>query len=313
MLEDPVLDLFEVVVVLVEDLAGASDVDVAAGHAVPRQVADPLEPRPDQAVLRARLGNGREPVQLALRLAARLGRRTGLLDAVAQRVQLRPFFLLAQLALDRPQLFAQDRLALRFREPFLRSLGDALPELADGDLVLQQLDEMAELGVDRLQLQDLLARREVERHRARDRIRDFERVLQRFRGADHLRRQPEQRHELAQEIEDGAAQGLDLDVDAGPIRLARDPRDEIRIRGDDFNDPDPLDALERDPNAAVRRPQQLHDGRRGSDLVEVLARGLFDLRVPLRDRQHQPVRAHRIVDDAERLGRPTLCGATIEG
>ena len=50
-LEDPILDLLEIEVILVEDLAGAVDVDGAAGELAPRQARHPLEIGDDHAVL----------------------------------------------------------------------------------------------------------------------------------------------------------------------------------------------------------------------------------------------------------------------
>ena len=59
-LEDPVLDLLEVVVVGVEDLAGVLDVEVVVGALVPRQVEQPVEVGPDHAVLG---GGRRQPLE----------------------------------------------------------------------------------------------------------------------------------------------------------------------------------------------------------------------------------------------------------
>ena len=53
-LEDPVLDLLEVVVVGVEDLAGVADVEVVLGLDRPRQLDEPLEIGADDAVLGGR-------------------------------------------------------------------------------------------------------------------------------------------------------------------------------------------------------------------------------------------------------------------
>ena len=112
-LEDPVLDLLEVVVVLVEDLAGVLDVEVVLGLLRPGQLDQPLEVGADDAVL----GGGRrqplQPAELALGLLPRLLGQLRLLDPLAQLVDLGLLLVaLPQLLLDRLQLLAQEVLAL---------------------------------------------------------------------------------------------------------------------------------------------------------------------------------------------------------
>ena len=53
-LEDPVLDLLQVEVILVEDLTGPADVDHHAAQRAPRQARHPFEIRDDHAMLRRR-------------------------------------------------------------------------------------------------------------------------------------------------------------------------------------------------------------------------------------------------------------------
>ena len=83
-LEDPVLDLFEVEVILVQHLAGPVDVDGSAVELAPGQAGQPLEIRDDHAVLGRGGRETGEPAQLALRFALGLVGQTGLLDAAAQ-------------------------------------------------------------------------------------------------------------------------------------------------------------------------------------------------------------------------------------
>ena len=74
-LEDPLLDLLEVVVVGVEDLAGVGDVEVVLGPRAPRQLDEPLEVGADDAVLGGRGRQALEPAELAVGLLARLLRQ----------------------------------------------------------------------------------------------------------------------------------------------------------------------------------------------------------------------------------------------
>ena len=85
-LDDPVLDLLEVEVVVVEDRARVIEVEVVLGERVPRQRENPLEVGADHAVL----GGGRrqplEPRELPVgRLAHVLGQRRARRGARAAR------------------------------------------------------------------------------------------------------------------------------------------------------------------------------------------------------------------------------------
>ena len=112
-LDDPLLDLLEVVVIGVEDLAGVGDVEVVVGLRRPGQLGEPLEVGADDAVLG---GGGRqllEPAELAVGLLARALGQARRLDPLAQLVDLRlALVALAELVLDRLELLAQVVLAL---------------------------------------------------------------------------------------------------------------------------------------------------------------------------------------------------------
>ena len=112
-----------------------------------------------------------------------------------------------------PELLAQEVLALRLGHPLAGLGGDLLAQLADGQLVLEQLDEPPQLGVQHVLFQQLLADRPVAAGwwtRRGTRI---------WRGSssvsaagDHLVRQlVHQRHEPTEQVEDGPAQPLGLE------------------------------------------------------------------------------------------------------
>ena len=167
----PVLDLLQIEVILVQDLARPADVDGAAAELVPRQARHPLEIRDDHAVLRRGRRETREPAQLALRLAPRLVGQPRLLDAAAELGLFAAALLLVpELLLDGSELLAQVVLALRLGEPLLGLGGDLPSQLAHGKLALQQVDQAAELGRDGVELEQLLAGRHVDRHHRRDEV-----------------------------------------------------------------------------------------------------------------------------------------------
>ena len=116
MFEDPVLDLFQTLVVLVEDDPGPNDVDAIRRRLLPGHREQPVEIGPSHRVLRCGRRHLGEPVQLAESLFTRLFRQAGLVDLLAQAVDLlRTLVALAQLFLDGLELLAQVVLALSLR------------------------------------------------------------------------------------------------------------------------------------------------------------------------------------------------------
>ena len=65
---------------------------------------------------------------------------------------------------------AQEHVPLRLRHPLAGRVGDLLAQFADGELAPQQLDEPAQLGIGRIELEDLLPGRPGQRPGRRDQI-----------------------------------------------------------------------------------------------------------------------------------------------
>ena len=142
--EDALLDLLEVVVILIEDLARLWDVDLALGALVPWQRGQPVEIGLDHAVLSRRGRQLRKAIQFALCLLLRLLRHAGLLDLAAKLGNFRlRFARFAQLSLNRLHLLAQVVLALRLAQFFLNFSLQLLAELKNFQLLRDE-------GVDRL-------------------------------------------------------------------------------------------------------------------------------------------------------------------
>src|SRR4029450_2339943 len=119
----------------------------------------PVEVAPGDPELRRHRGDLLQSLELPLRLAPRLGREGGLRGPLGGGPQLRglPALLLAQLTPDGPELLAKKVLALLLRQPLLRPVRHLVLQPADGQLVLEQLVQLAELGQNRIQLENLLA------------------------------------------------------------------------------------------------------------------------------------------------------------
>ncbi len=177
-LEDAVLDLLEVVVVLVEHLAGVRDVEVVLGADRPRQVDDPLEVGAHDVVLGGLHRDHAQAFELVLGHLAHRLRRIGVLELLAQLVDLGVARVaLAELLLDRAHLLAQVEVLLVLGQLVLHLRLDLLPELEQLDLAVedagQPLEALAhvELGEQLL----LLVQRDVQVRG--DEVGDLARVL----------------------------------------------------------------------------------------------------------------------------------------
>src|SRR3954452_10430797 len=144
-LEDAVLDLLDVVVVVVEHLARVLEVEVVFSRRLPRQRRDPLEVRPDDAVL-GRLGRQRlEPLELAVDLPAHVVRQRNRVELTTELAGfLRRLVELAELLADRLELLAQDVLALALVELGLHLALDLRADRDDLELAREDLHERAQ-------------------------------------------------------------------------------------------------------------------------------------------------------------------------
>ena len=144
-LEDAVLDLLQVVVIGVEDLARVGDVKVVLGGAAPRQLDQPLEIGADDAVLGGRRRQALQAPQLAIGLLSGVLGEVRRLDPLAQLVDLGLLLVgLAQLLLDRLQLLAQVVLALALVDLRLDLRLDLGAELDHLQLAGEDLGEAAQ-------------------------------------------------------------------------------------------------------------------------------------------------------------------------
>ena len=131
-LDDAVLDVLEARVVGVEHLARVHGLELLVGLLVPRHGDEPVEVGADRAGLGRLLAHALEPPELLVGLLAHLVRHAGLGDLRAVLLD-DGGGVLAQLALDRLHLLAQEVLALLL----VGALADVLADLA----AQLQLDE----------------------------------------------------------------------------------------------------------------------------------------------------------------------------
>ena len=178
-------------------------------------------------------------------------------------------------------------------------------QLAYGQLALQHVDHAAELGRDRPSRGDPAARH-VEGDDRGDEVQQVARIDDGLHGCPELVGQIGRRlHQPAEDVHHRAPQRVHLrrlrclDRQLGGNL---DPRDEIWLGPDQIQEPDPLEALDHQPDAAVGSPCELVDHPHGADFVEVRQRGRLRLRVPLGHERDQPVAAHHVIDQADRAG-----------
>ena len=147
MLDDPVLDVVETVVVGVEDGARRGDVGAVRRPRRPRQLEHGVEPGADPAGLRALVAASLELADLAQRRLAHLVGQVGLLDpgaVVVGAVRL----VLAELLADRGELLAQQELPLALLHALADVVADLLGHLELGQVAAAPLDQLLQPLVD---------------------------------------------------------------------------------------------------------------------------------------------------------------------
>ena len=163
-LDDAVLDVLEAGVVGVEHLAGVDRVEHLVGAVLPRHGDQPVQVGADHRRLAGLLAHALEPAELLGGLLLDRLRHAGLGDLGAVLLDDRAG-VLAQLALDRLHLLAQEVLALLLVGALADVLADLAAELELGQpLALEADGELEPLGhVERLEDLDLLLERDVGR------------------------------------------------------------------------------------------------------------------------------------------------------
>ncbi len=265
--EDPVLDLAQAVVVLVEDPRGAPQVEVVGGHLVPRQLKQQFEVGADDMVLGGRRRDRFEPPQLAPR--GRLGllgqRRLGdPLGQVGRRLGRRVG--LAQLGADGLQLLAQEILALGAVHLARRLALQLAAQLEDLQLAADHAEDRLEAGLEVRRGEHLVPLVVLHAHAGRQHVGQLERRLDALDRLDHvlvrLRDQLGQAAESAlhgaHERGDHVAVGLghrrghDLGPGGNRVHRVADDADALQAVQQDLHRPVGQPAHTRhDPHAAV--------------------------------------------------------------
>ena len=290
MLDDPLLDLLQPEVVLVEDAARLGQVERDGFGRFPGQLDEPLQIGAHHAVLGRGLGGAGETAQLLAGLLHHFVRHAGRLDRALQLHQLFAIIGLAKLPLDGGHLLAQQGLTLTLAERLAGPLGDLTGEAQDLQPLRQEGRDPVEPRLQVHGLQDLLLLRRLQVE-----IGGHE-VGERSRGAGALDRAHQfggrrLRQEL-QRFQGLAAQMQEPGLDLGPGRLRLGdpsaPGGDEGIALQPFGDLEPLDALAGDVGRPVRPGHIAKDVGERPHPVQRPRSWVGRLKVLLQD-QHQRV------------------------
>ncbi len=232
-LEDALLDLLEPEVVLVEDPGSLADVEVVVGGGVPGQPDQPVDVGPDHADLGRGRGDPAHPVDFLEGPRPDLVGHPGLLHLLAELVDLGLLrVVLAQLALDRLELLAEDVLALGLVDLRLDLALDLPLELEDLHLAVEERRDELEALDDVDRLEKLLALLGGHVGAVGDHVGQQARLADVAGGDGRLRRHGRARLDVLLDLGlDGLHEGLDLEALRGGVRQLLDRRDKVRAGG----------------------------------------------------------------------------------
>ena len=195
-LQDAVLHVLQAVVVLVEDLLRAQEVQLLLAALAPGQLADGLQVGADHLRLHGLAAQPGQALVLPLRFLAGVRGQLEVIELLAQLVQALAVILVAQLFLDGAQLLAQDDLALAVAELLLDLVLDLGLGVEDGDLALHMNQRPAQALLHGEGLQQLLGLRGGDVQVAGDQVGQLAGVL--HSGKDLLHSLPGQARFLPQ-------------------------------------------------------------------------------------------------------------------
>ena len=293
-LEDPLLDLLEAVVVVVQDLLGAGQVLGLAGGLLPGHAHEPLDVVARDRGLRGHRGHRFQPPQLLLGLLADFLGHAGGLDLLLELLDLvRPVVLPPELLMDGLDLLVEVVLLLGLLHLLLDLVVDPAVDVDLVDLDLQQVLEPLETLVRRLGLEKRLLLGGGDGEMGRQRVGEALGVVDLERRREPLEREVvrelgvllEERQHLAHVVLE--AFGVDR---AHREDLDRDG--EVRPPALEGHDAAAAHALDHHLDVAVGKLQGLGDGGDDADFVDVLRRRIVELRVALR-RQEEPLHRRR--------------------
>ena len=307
-LQNPLLDLLQAEVVLVQDLTGGADVHPLLGAGVPGELQAGVEIRPQHRRLGGVGGLLAQALELLEQLlAGLLGQLQGL-NGLVVLLELLFIVALAQLGLDDPQLLPQIIVPLTLVDVLLDLLLNLGLQLEDIQLPAQQ-DHRQLQPLDRVELlQNLLLLGVVDRGILGDKIGDKGRVPGgQHRGQTVLGRAAGELQEVIVERLGLPDQGFDLGgrLGIGEVRHGLHPAEEEGLHLNALGNPSPVLALHKDAQGVPRQPENLLDHADGAHGVEAGEVRIVGLDVLLGHQENLLiVVAHGLLHGADRLFPP---------
>ncbi|MCY1426478.1 hypothetical protein D9M71_422990 [compost metagenome] len=294
-LKDAFLDLFQTIVVGVENLFGTLEVETHLALGLPRHVGEPFDVGAHHCGLGRHRRHLLELVQLGIGLLQGLLAHAGVVDALLQLVDLAVALLaLAELLLDGLHLLVQVVLALAALHLLLDAATDAFLDLQQVDFSVQQrqyvLDTLGKLG----QLEDFLLLLDLQRHMGGHGVYQAARLVDAVQRGQHLGRhllaQLDVLFELTQEAANEyfglALAGIDLVYQA-------DFGTTVAIHFAEALDGATLLTLDQHFHGAVRQFQQLQDSGNGAHAIQSVFARVVIGRIPLGNQKNLLVPRHR--------------------
>src|SRR5215469_3094740 len=304
-LENALLDLVQIIVVLIEDLARVGDIEIVLGRNTPGHSDQPVEVGANHRVLRGFGRNHLQAIEFLVSRLARLGRHLGLFDLLLEFLDFRRTRVaFTQFLLDRLELLAQVVLALVFVQLGLYLGLDLVPKFQQFDFSPEDRDQLFESRAHVERRDQILRLLDGDLEVRRDHVCEPTRV-------GHLHR-PRlqfvwqvgyQGHKLGELAHQVRLERIDLFGGRYQLRQPGRVGDEIGSSLSEIAQLDSRQSLHQNPHALVGVAQHLENLDRAAARVEPLGRGVFLFRVFLCGQPDNFLRRADILDEFER-GRP---------
>jgi hypothetical protein len=301
-LDDPLLDLLQAVVVLVENALHFLDVDIVVGRDAPGERDQPVDVVPHDGGFGRHEGHLLELVELLHGLVVHVLRHPRLLDLLGELLDLvRELVLVAQLLANRLELLVEVELLL-----VLVDLAPDLPldlplQFQDFELARERAAEQAEALDQVVLLEDLLLHPHLQNEVGGDRVGEEQGIRDVVRGREDLVRDAAVQVDVVVERREHVPdQGLQLRLWLDLVVEHRDGgRHGVAVLGELLH-LSAADALDQDAHRPVREPEELEHADHGSDPVEILRGGIRDLGPLLGEHEHNSVLLDRRLDGVHR-------------
>ncbi len=285
-IQNAVFDLFQIVVIRIQNFFRFGDVHFAAGSFRPRQHRQPLDVVPGNRIVRRHGGHARQSAQFFQRFFLDLVRHAGIFDFLPQFFGIaRAFILLAQFLLNGLHLLAQVVLPLRLLHSVLHLRLDLVAELLHLQLFRQMLVNLlqAHSNIGRLERVLLIGGGERRQRRGNE-IDQAARLLDVHRhGGKLIRECRRPRNNLLKQGQHVTLQGFYL----RPFRrnsFGNRIHPPAHKGGElcELHQPNPLQPLGKNEQALVRHLDHFVNHRQRPHRIEVRGLGRIHTRFPLR-------------------------------